>query len=125
MNSVGDKSKEATAFLKSIMDADDADLGKAATKAEWQHSIIPTSQIISIAAQAEPCQKLPHSSGGECYYRFLRCRGRPPLAYHLRLTAPAAGGERRRQAETNSSTAGKGPWAGLVSKEQPKESGLY
>jgi len=62
MNSVGDKSKEATAFLKSIMDADDADLGKAATKAEWQHSIIPTSQIISIAAQAEPCQKLPHSS---------------------------------------------------------------
>jgi len=35
MDSVGDKSKEATAFLKSIMDADDADLGKAATKADW------------------------------------------------------------------------------------------
>jgi hypothetical protein len=53
MSSVGDKDikQEATAFLASIMDADDQDLGKAATKVEWQQSPIPTSQIISIAAQ--------------------------------------------------------------------------
>ena len=49
MSSVGDKDikQEATAFLASIMDADDQDLGKAATKVEWQRSPIPTSQIIT------------------------------------------------------------------------------
>ena len=61
MSSVGDKDikQEATAFLASIMDADDQDLGKAATKVEWQRSPIPTSQIISIAAQLKAIQETP------------------------------------------------------------------